>query len=136
MFSVFPQNNPRKLSNHPLPPGRQLARAWLEYRYGVFDEAGAQGSAAHPPHYRAPDGAWKPNVCTNLPAVVANPVCDPANLTCPLSLTKEAEEQAAAEDAGEAVERAKRSVPSGVTSLMGLPDDPAVSGILFFSFFH
>ncbi|XP_037803249.1 calcium-activated chloride channel regulator 3A-1-like [Penaeus monodon] len=107
--------------------GRQLARAWLEYRYGVFDEAGAQGSAAHPPHYRAPDGAWKPNVCTNLPAVVANPVCDPANLTCPLSLTKEAEEQAAAEDAGEAVERAKRNVPSGVTSLMGLPDDPAVT---------
>ncbi|XP_042871894.1 calcium-activated chloride channel regulator 3A-1-like [Penaeus japonicus] len=66
--------------------GRQLARAWLEYRYGVFEEAGALGSPAHPPHYRAPDGAWKPNVCTNLPAVAANPACDPANLTCPLAV--------------------------------------------------
>lgn len=113
------------------PAGRQLARAWLEYRYGVFEEAGAPGSAAHPPHYRAPDGAWKPNVCTNLPAVAANPACDPANLTCPLSLTKDAEEQVAAEYAGDADERARRSVPGGVTSLMALTDDPAVRENLF-----
>ncbi|XP_042891198.1 calcium-activated chloride channel regulator 1-like [Penaeus japonicus] len=110
--------------------GRQLARAWLEYRYGVFEEAGALGSPAHPPHYRAPDGAWKPNVCTNLPAVAANPACDPANLTCPLHLKKEAEEEeeeAADEDGSESEEIAKRSVPNGVTSFMALPENPAVT---------
>lgn len=68
--------------------GRLLAQAWLQYRYGVFEEEGVAGSPVHPPHHRAPDGSWRPTTCANLP-LVPSANCDPANLSCPFSLTPE-----------------------------------------------
>ncbi|XP_042214205.1 calcium-activated chloride channel regulator 1-like [Homarus americanus] len=76
------------LQNNTLANGRLVAHEWLQYRYGVFKERGEIGTPVHPPHYRAPDASWKPNTCANVP-VVANPSCDPENLSCPIILTQE-----------------------------------------------
>lgn len=65
-----------------------MAQAWLQYRYGVFEEEGVAGNPVHPPHHRAPDGSWRPTTCANLP-LVPSTNCDPANLSCPFSLTSE-----------------------------------------------
>lgn len=76
------------LQNNTLVNSRLLAQEWLQYRYGVFEEAGEVGNPVHPSHYRAPDASWKPNACANVP-IVADPGCDPGNLSCPFTLTQE-----------------------------------------------
>lgn len=75
-------------SSHVPANGRLLAQAWLQYRYGVFEEEGVAGNPVHPPHHRAPDGSWKPTTCANLPLPPTS-TCDPANLSCSFSLTPE-----------------------------------------------
>lgn len=87
--------------------GRLLAQAWLQYRYGVFEEEGMAGNPVHPPHHRAPDGSWKPTTCANLP-LAPNSKCDPANLSCAFSLTQEDD-------------------PGLTSSFMAFPERPSVS---------
>lgn len=87
--------------------GRLLAQAWLQYRYGVFEEEGVAGNPVHPPHHRAPDGSWRPTTCANLP-LVPSANCDPANLSCPFSLKPEND-------------------PGLTSSFMAFPELPSVS---------
>ncbi|KAK7066241.1 hypothetical protein SK128_007996 [Halocaridina rubra] len=68
--------------------GRLLAHEWLQYRYGVFEEAGWVESPIHPAHYRASDGEWRPNACANVP-LTPNPLCHPKNLSCPYKIEQE-----------------------------------------------
>lgn len=84
-----------------------MAQAWLQYRYGVFEEEGVAGNPVHPPHHRAPDGSWRPTTCANLP-LAPSTACDPANLSCPFSLAPEDD-------------------PGLTSSFMAFPERPSVS---------
>ncbi|KAK7078693.1 hypothetical protein SK128_028560, partial [Halocaridina rubra] len=68
---------------------RLLAKEWLHYRYGVFEEIGWVESPVHPAHYRAADGQWTPNACANIP-LESEPSCHSQNHSCPFKIQQEA----------------------------------------------
>lgn len=74
--------------NSSLVNGRLLAHEWFKYRYGVFEEIGQVGNPQHPPHYRAPDGSWKPNACANQ-HLKESSNCDPGSVGCDLRIEQE-----------------------------------------------
>ncbi|XP_045125049.1 calcium-activated chloride channel regulator family member 3-like [Portunus trituberculatus] len=47
-------------------PGKVMAQAWLQYRYGVYEEHGYPGDTAFPLSYRhLPTNATRPSLCTD-----------------------------------------------------------------------
>ncbi|CAL1297328.1 unnamed protein product [Larinioides sclopetarius] len=53
-------------STEEYPKGKQLAREWLKYRYGVFDEHGYPGDPFYPDYYRIPGSMdIRIHECTN-----------------------------------------------------------------------
>ncbi|GFS71638.1 epithelial chloride channel protein [Nephila pilipes] len=53
-------------SSEDYPKGKLLAREWLKYRYGVFDENGFEGDQMYPEYYRVPGSSdIRITECTN-----------------------------------------------------------------------